>query len=143
MQIRMAIAKMLPSLLLALHLVLLLWAITGLIEWVLPSVPWPPFSNPLFPHWLLFFHWLSVIIASLGFLIGFAYRWRWTPKAVIPAYFFMGVVCTIETISFLTHPLRFLAMTAEYAAYVAIPLAMHFVPTLKGRFERNGERRKC
>jgi hypothetical protein len=139
MAIRMAIAKILPPFLLTLHALLLLWAVTGLVEWFSPSTPWPPISNPLFPRWLLFLHWLSVIFASLIFLLGFTLKWKWTPKAIVPAYAFMALVCAIETIGFLTHPLRFLAMGLEYAAYIAIPMALHFVPTLKSRFESQSE----
>lgn len=124
---------LLPALL-ALHSGLLLWALVGLIEWFAPSVPWPALSNPLFPRWLLLLHWMAISIAAAIFLCGFLTRWPHTPNAMIPAYGFMAVVCTVETVWYLEHPLHYLAMVFEFAAYVVIPLAMHHEPRLAARF---------
>jgi hypothetical protein len=126
--------RLLPSILLLLHAALFLWAVVGLIEWVLPRVPWRAISNPLFPRWLLLLHWLAVLAASSVFLYGYLRRWPRTPFLLITAYVFMATVCAVETFFFLTHELRFLAMILEFAAYILIPLSLYRVPSLARRF---------
>lgn len=126
-------AALLPVLVL-LHAGLLAWAVVGLIEWFEPAVPWPRLSNPLFPPWLLLLHWSAILFAAALFLCGAATRWPHTPKAMIPAYAYMAVVCVIETFWFLQHPWRYHALAVELVAYVAIPLALHRVPALAARF---------
>lgn len=128
--------RILPPLLVVLHAGLLLWAIAGWIEWFAPGVPWTPMSNPLFPSWVLFLHWSAISIASAIFLWGYAGRKRWMPTAMIPAYGLMAVMCFVETIWFLESPLRFVAMAAEYVAYITILMALHRVPSLVERFKQ-------
>lgn len=120
--------------LLAIHVGLLAWALVGLAEWTMGSVPWPAVSNPLFPRWLLLVHWLSVVAAALALLAGYARRWPGTPTALAAAYLLMAAVCAIETFGYLTHRMRFAAMAAEYAAYVLILLALWRAPALARRF---------
>jgi hypothetical protein len=129
--------RLLPASLVVLHLLLLAWAVVGLVEWFLSQVPWPAISNALFPPWLLLLHWLAVLIASSLFLMGYVRRWSRTPELMIPAYAFMAFVCTIETVGFLTHSWRYLAMALELAAYAAIVLSLRRVPALASRFGRS------
>jgi len=128
------LSRSLPLILVLVHVALLLWAVSGLIEWFVPIVPWPRLSNVLFPQWLLLLHWLAVLLAATVLLIGYVTRWPLTPKAMIPAYALMAVVCVIETFWFLTHSLRFVAMALEFCAYIVIPVALHRVPSLVARF---------
>jgi hypothetical protein len=129
-----ALNRLLPPLLVALHALLLGWALVGLVEWVLPEVPWPAVSNALFPRWLLLLHWLSVLGASVLFLAGYFLRWQRAPVLLIPAYAFMAAVCAVETFFFLTHPLRYVALVLEYLAYVLIPLALFRLPRFVRHF---------
>jgi hypothetical protein len=126
--------RALTALLLSLHVGLFVWALAGWSEWLLPAVPWPAVSNPLFPRWLLFAHWSAVLLAATLFLGGYRARWRRTPAAMIPAYAFMAAVCLVETFFFLVHPLRFVALALELVAYVAIPVALHRLPSFVARF---------
>lgn len=128
------LSRCLPPVLVLVHAGLLVWAVAGLAEWLAPQVPWPRVSNGLFPRWLLLLHWIAVLLAAAIFLVGYAVRWRLTPKAMIPAYGLMAVVCVIETFWFLQHPLRFVAMALEFSAYVVIPIALHRVTSLAARF---------
>ncbi|HUG22644.1 hypothetical protein [Piscinibacter sp.] len=128
------LSRSLPPLLVAVHVVLLVWAVVGLVEWCSPTVPWPRVSNLLFPRWLLLWHWLAVLLAAVIFLVGFFARWTFTPKAMVAAYSLMALVCVVETFWFLTHPWRFAAMALEFLAYVAISLALHRMPRLTARF---------
>lgn len=122
-------------LLVVLHGGLLAWAVPGFVEWFAGDVPWPSLANPLFPDWLQLLHWLVVLSAAVLFLWGYATRWPATPRAMIPAYALMAAVCAIETFGYLTHPLRFVAMALEFAAYVAIPVMLNRAPSLAARFE--------
>lgn len=129
--------RVLPPVLVLLHAGLFLWASVGLVEWLVPGVAWRPVSNALFPRWLLLLHWLAVLNAAAIFLAGYVRRWPRTPVLLVPAYAFMAGVCTVETVFYLTHPLRYVAMALELAAYVLIPLALCRVPGLARRFGLN------
>lgn len=131
---RTFLTRSLPPVLVLVHVALLLWAVVGLAEWLSPAVPWPRLSNVLFPRWLLLLHWTAVLLAAAIFLGGYAARWRFTPKAMIPAYALMAAVCVIETFWFLQHPLRFVAMALEFSAYIVIPIALHRVAGLAAHF---------
>jgi hypothetical protein len=130
-----ALNRIFPPILVTLHALLLGWAVIGLAEWFLLDLPWPAVSNELLPRWLLLLHWLSVLGASLLFLLGYLLKWKRTPVLMIPAYSLMAIVCTIETIFFLTHPLRYVAMVLEYIAYVAIPFALLRLPSFVRHFQ--------
>ncbi|MEP0710271.1 hypothetical protein [Parvibaculum sp.] len=106
--------------LLFLHVALLVWALTGLAEWIFGAVPWPAVANPLFPRPMLLAHWLSVAVTACIFLAGYALRWPGTPLAVAAGYAAMATVCLIETTQYLVHDARWLAMGLEYAAYLGI-----------------------
>lgn len=131
---REILSRSLPPLLLCLHAALLVWALAGWSEWLMPRVPWPEVSNPLFPRWLLLFHWSAVLIAAVLFLVGYLARWKRTPAAMIGAYACMAAVCVVETFFFLEHPLRFAALLAELTAYLAILLALFRLPSFVARF---------
>ncbi len=106
--------------LLFLHVALLVWALTGLAEWIFGAVPWPAVANPLFPRPMLLAHWLSVAVTACIFLAGYALRWPGTPLAVAAGYAAMATVCLIETTQYLVRDARWLAMGLEYAAYLGI-----------------------
>lgn len=117
--------KLTGRLLFLIHLFLWIWSIGGMSEWLLPNVPWQPYSNPLFPDWLLFFHWIVVIFASSGFLYGYLTRWEYTPSFMIIGYGLMALICLIETLGYLISPYRYLLMFAEYSAYIFILFILH------------------
>lgn len=110
--------------LVALHGTLLLWAVGGFFELLLPSVPWKPFANPEFPTWLLVIHWGSILFASICFLYGYFDQWNRTPHAMALAYGVMALVCAVETFGFMTSGTKYLTMAAEYLAYGAILLVL-------------------
>ncbi|ABS64931.1 hypothetical protein Plav_3327 [Parvibaculum lavamentivorans DS-1] len=122
------------QLLVVLHAGLLLWALTGLMELVLPTVPWPRVANPLLPRPMLLAHWFSVLAASLAFLAGYTAGWRHTPLAVALGYGAMAIVCFVETTQFLVHDGRWLAMALEYAAYLGIGIFLFRASPARKRF---------
>jgi hypothetical protein len=122
------------GLFLAVHATLLGWATWGLLEWFFPALPLPQLANPLFPAWLLLFHWLAILAAGALFVFGFTLRWSLTPLAVTLAYAAMATVCAIETFGFLQHATRFRDMAFEYATYVILATLLFNVPAFKRRF---------
>jgi hypothetical protein len=102
------------------HSLLLLWAVGGSLELILPKVFWKPFTNPEFPVWVLVIHWESVLFASISFIYGYLAQWSKTPLMMAVAYAMMAMVCAIETFGYMTSKTKYLAMTAEYVAYAVI-----------------------
>lgn len=130
------VPKTLMAGLVLLHAGLLIWALMGFAEWFLAEVPWPRVANPLFPPLMLLAHWLSVLVTTLFFLTGFTLRWPGTPVAVACGYVAMAMVCLVETVFFLVHDMRWLAMAAEYAAYIGISLFLFRSAYARERFGR-------
>ncbi len=106
--------------LLILHIVLFIWAAGGTMEMIFNTVPWKPYTNPEFPFWVLVMHWGAVLFASVSFIYGYWTQWSKTPQIMLFAYGFMALVCVIETFGYMTSPNKYLAMGAEFAAYIAI-----------------------
>ena len=102
------------------HLFLLFWSVGGLLEMILPGVPWERFTNPAFPVWVLIIHWGAVLFATTVFLYGYFTQWSRTPELMAIAYGMMAIVCVIETFGYMTSSTKFLAMGAEFLAYVVI-----------------------
>jgi hypothetical protein len=120
--------------LVAIHLFLWLWSTGGMLEWLLPEVPWPPYSNPDFSRGILFFHWATVIFASSGFLYGYFSRWRFTPRFMFIGYGLMASMCVIETFGYMTSETKYVAMGLEFAAYAVILIILH----ASARWARDG-----
>ena len=126
--------------LVAFHAGLAVWAMLGLLEWILPSTPWPRLGNPLFPPRLLLVQWISVLVASSGFLIGYWTRWSQTPHFMVLGYSAMASVCALETFGFLEHSGRFLDMGLEYLAYTFI-LVVLFLSEARWHFRHDASPR--
>ncbi len=107
-------------LLVAVHVILLLWSGGGFLEMILPRVPWPRFTNSDFPYWWLPIHWGSVLVASTGFLYGYFTAWNKTPHFMMGAYGLLALVCVFETLGYMTSHAKYMAMAAEYLAYAII-----------------------
>ncbi len=107
------------------HIFLLVWATGGMIELVTAEVPWTLYTNPDFPVWLLPIHWGSVLITSIGFLVGYITRWKNTPQFMLAAYTMLFTICVIETFGFMTSTTKYIAMGTELITYTVI-LALLF-----------------
>lgn len=107
-------------LLVLIHAALLLWASGGILEMLLPNVPWKRFSNPDFPTYILIPHWSVVLYASSGFLYGYFTHWSRTPQFMLIGYSFMMLVCVIETFGYMTSKTKYMAMASEFVTYVVI-----------------------
>ena len=92
---------------------------------ILPKVPWKPFTNPEFPNWVLLIHWGSVLFASVAFFYGYFTQWSFTPKIMTLAYGAMAIVCVIETFGYMTNQTKYVAMGAEFLAYITILLLLY------------------
>lgn len=112
-------------LLVVVHASLLMWSVGGFLEMLLPKVPWKPFTNPEFPVWVLIIHWSAVLFAAAVFLYGYFTQWHRTPQIMTIAYVLMAIVCVIETFGYMTSNTKYLAMGAEYLAYLIILLLLY------------------
>lgn len=113
------------------HFGLGVWGIMGLVELLVSEPPWPALSNPLFTPTILLLQWVLVLTAALVFVPGYLIRWSLLPWAMAFVYAAMAALCAVETIGYLESRYRFLAMAAEYVAYLAI-LAFLFQTVPRG-----------
>jgi hypothetical protein len=119
-------------LLVLVHLFLAAWALVGLAEWLLPSVPWRRVSNPELPRAILLLQWILIASAAAVFLGGYFARWPHTPVALAVVYAAMAGLCALQTFHYLTSPTRFRAMAIEYVEYAVI-LVILFSTRFLGR----------
>ena len=108
--------------LLIIHAGLLLIGVAGMWEWLSDSVPWPRFSNSLFPRSILLLEWLSLIGAGALFVVGYARGWRRLPVIMLVVYAVLSAQCAVHTFGFLQHDARFTEMAIEYVEYAVILL---------------------
>jgi len=120
-------------LLLVVHAGLLAWALVGMAEWLLPAVPWPSLSNPLFSREMLLAQWLAIGAAACVFLLGWLLRWRLLPQAIMACYAVMAVICAIQTFTILEHDFRYIGIVLEYAVYIAIVIYLYRSPLVRRR----------
>ncbi len=106
--------------LLAIHFLLFFWAAGGTIEMIFDQVPWKPFTNPEFPFWVLVIHWGSVLFACVSFIYGYFTHYSKTPQIMAIGYGLMALVCIIETFGYMTSKTKYIAMGAEFMAYIII-----------------------
>lgn len=125
--------------LLAVHALLVVIGIGGLIEWVVEDPPWARFSNPELPRWMLLLQWLLMLGAGVFFIAGYTMRWRPLPWAMAAIYAVMASVCAVQTFIMLTNEDRFIDMGIEYAEYAVILLILFFAPFMRRRFGRDHE----
>lgn len=114
------VPRVVVGVLVAVHLFLAAWTLVGLAEFFASQVPWRPISNPLFPPWMLLAQWLAILPTAIVFLAGYALGWQYMPHALGVGYAAMAGLCAYQTVYLLKHDTRFLAMAAEYVAYIAI-----------------------
>lgn len=114
--------RLFPYLLLAVSALLLVWGVLGFVEYFAPSVGFG-LQDPGFPRGTQFLHWLLLLLTGAIFVVGFVVRWTQTPYATITMYATLATLCFVETVDFGAFgggPERFLFMTAEYVAYIAL-----------------------
>lgn len=114
------LARGFTYLLLGVHGFLGVWALVGFAEWFMVTTPWPEVSNELFPRPILFMQWALTLTAAAVFIGGYTVRWPRTPLVMACVYAAMAALCAIQTVTYMTSELRYLAMAAEYVAYTGI-----------------------
>lgn len=135
---RLRLSDLVMVFLLLVHAGLVLWAAVGLIEWRLPTTPWPAISNPKLPPGILLLQWLLVLVTAGIFIAGFVLHWRFTPLAMAVGYAAMASLCGLQTFNYLDHSTKFFDMTLEYAAYLLILLFLFRAPAARRRFRGEG-----
>jgi hypothetical protein len=64
--------------------------------------------------------WALTLTAASAFILGYVFRWQYTPIAMACVYAAMAALCAVETIRYMESDSRFIAMGVEYSAYAGI-----------------------
>ncbi len=123
-------------LLLAVSMLLTLWGLLGLLEFLVGAALFVPLQNPAFPPGMQFMHWLAISAGGLAYLAGYYRRWPGTPFLMIGIYAVMATLCFVQTVDLLTNAGRYAAMAAEYVAYVAISVYLVRAERMRRHFRR-------
>ncbi len=125
-----------PYVLVAVSVVLIIWAVLGFIEYFAPSVAFG-LQDANFPRGTQFLHWLLLLLTGSIFVGGFLLRWRHTPFATITMYATLATLCFIETVDFNAFgggTKRFFIMAAEYVVYIVLSAYLLRSEHIKKRF---------
>jgi hypothetical protein len=132
------VSRLMPVLLLAISVVLFLWGVAGLVEYVLPPIGFG-LQNEAFPPGLQFLHFLSILVTGAVFIVGYLARWRHTPFAIVVMYAVLATLCFVETVDFEAFgggATRFIPMTIEYIAYIGFSTYLFRSSEMRRRFQR-------
>ncbi|MCB1140003.1 MAG: hypothetical protein KDK23_14675 [Leptospiraceae bacterium] len=121
------IGPIIAVILVLVHAGLLLWAITGLLEfhpdWTRTNV-----SNPLFSPAMLLWQWLIVAATAVVYLALFAIHSNRLPETMAIFYGLLALTCVYQTFFILEHPGRFWQLALEIAEYTVILLILFHMP---------------
>lgn len=126
------IVRLVVASLLALHGGLLVWGVLGLAEFL--GVVGIGLQNEAFPPGMQALHWLAILAGGGLFLAGYAMRWQQTASTMALVYTMMATLCAVQTTDLLTHDGRYIAMVAEYLAYLAILWFLFRSSAMRDRF---------
>lgn len=127
-----------PLIVMSVNAVLWLWALVGLIEWLVGPLFWMPISNPELPRNILLLQWILCLAVPTILFVGFATRWHLTPVAAVVGYALMAMLCAVETFGYMTNESRFLAIAIEYTTYIIFGLLLFQHGYFKERFTGAG-----
>ncbi len=96
------ISKIYLKLLVFWSLVMMVWGVSGLFEYLTEIVPLIPLQNNAYPNGLQFLHWLWILLAGGIFFVGYFVRWKNTPYAMVVMFSNLATLCTIETFDFMS-----------------------------------------
>mgnify|MGYP003565801402 CR=1 FL=1 len=107
-------------LLLLAGVVTLSWGILGFLEYFFGIAPLMPLQNPTFPPGTQFIHWFLITLSGSVYLLGYFFKWKYTPLAMIVIYAMLATMCFIQTFDFMTNPSRYTDFVRECIFYVII-----------------------
>ncbi|MEM1262490.1 MAG: hypothetical protein AAGH76_08840 [Pseudomonadota bacterium] len=117
---------------------LVAWGLLGLVEYFVPAVN-VGLQDDNFPRGVQFLHWVLVLLTGSIFLVGFYWRWRFTPFATITMYATLATLCFVETVDFDAFgggTARFFIMGAEYLLYIVLSTYLIKSTHIQDRFEQ-------
>ena len=125
-----------PYVLFSIHLVLLLWGLAGLAEYLFAGFE-TGLQNTNFPKGTQLLHWLLLIISGAVYTVGFLIRSKHTPFITIIMYAMLATLCFIETVDFKAFgdtATRYIPMTLEFIAYIALSIYLSRSMAINERF---------
>ncbi|MEM7046444.1 MAG: hypothetical protein AAF442_02195 [Pseudomonadota bacterium] len=112
------------------------WGLAGFTEYLFGVTVVIPLQNPNFPAGTQFIHWVLITLSGTVFLLGYGYRWRYTPNAKLVIYACLTTMCFIQTFDFMTRDDRYQSFVFEVTNYVVVLLYLFNAQLMKERFRR-------
>ncbi|GAB5412638.1 MAG: hypothetical protein Cons2KO_02410 [Congregibacter sp.] len=122
--------------LLAIKCVLILWGLSGFVEYYVPSVEFG-LQDSNFPQGVQFLHWLLIVLTGSVFVVGYMRRWKHTAFVSITLYATLATLCFVETVDFEAFgggTKRFFIMALEYASYIGLATYLTRSQVVRQRF---------
>jgi hypothetical protein len=122
-------------LLLITAVVMLIWGLAGLFEYITGIKPMITLQNG-YPQALQFLHWLFLILFGGVFSFGYLLKWRHLPIISVILFTNGALLCTIETFDFKPDTWGIVPYLTEIGVYVISSVFLLRSPVAKNRFNR-------
>ncbi len=116
---------------------MLVWGLAGFFEYFTGIVPFIELQNAAYPSGVQFVHWFLITITGGVFLFGYIYRWKWTPFAMVLLFSNLAVLCTIQTIDFMSEQWSYSSYFTEIILYGVHSIFLLFSSISQSRFGFN------
>ena len=131
------LSKVYLTLLLIWAIGMFIWGLAGFFEYFTGMVPFVALQNAAYPKGVQFVHWLLITLSGTVFLFGYMTRWKWTPFAMMLLFSNLAVLCTIQTLDFMSEQWGFTQYFAELLMYVLNSFYLCFSSVAKSHFGFN------
>ena len=114
--------------------VMLSWGVLGFLEYLFGLQLLMPLQNVSFPKGTQFIHWVLITLSGACYLLGYFFRWKYTPLAMIVLFAMLATMCFIQTFDFMTNPSRYADLVRESTYYLVISVYLLRAQRMQSRF---------
>jgi hypothetical protein len=128
------VSKIYLTLLVLWAIVLIVWGLAGFFEYFTGVTPIIKLQNKAYPNGVQFVHWLLISLTGITFLLGYFIHWKPTPMAMLVLFSNLALLCTIETVDFMSEQWSIKAYLTELTFYIGTALFLMYSTVSKSHF---------
>ena len=110
------------------------WGTLGFLEYFTGIAPVMPLQNQTFPKGTQFIHWFLISLSGYTYIIGYFYRWKYTPNVMVFLYGCLATMCFIQTFDFMVREDRYTSYVNEVFNYIIISIYLFKSKRMKHHF---------
>ncbi|MBO9433747.1 hypothetical protein J7394_05990 [Ruegeria sp. R13_0] len=116
--------------------IMLGWGLLGFLEYFTGLAPLMPLQNATFPVGMQTLNWIVITASGVTFLVGYFFRWNFTPIAMLVMFTALATMCAVQTFDMLDSPDRYRNFVQECINYIIISIYLFRSKRMRDRFGR-------